>query len=535
MVIIVNASESWDLDSKEKSLTVGTYITSDAEQSFLTALQSQQNTQKDVDKAVVKAAKNGWLKTVIFLTTKNIDEQIMPTQERINWALNSASKGNHLAAVEYLLQLPEPLKPDQNGVNWALNSAVNGSHLLVIEALLTPKSEQINPNLEALNKALRGAIRNGDEESVDQILNNVLVTHQKQYQPLRQNESSGSQEFQSIVDFLLAPHENRHRLSSLVSHTSPDEIPWPLEYYTAFTMPSDAVESWNQETITSEEALIINSAFIIKTCLNMFENPQVIAIVTDLLPSQEKINSCFDALMPIITQQIHAIHAISNATCKFKISQAQKALMLLNGDESIERHAISSIQDYQNYQMQSLPNIRQAFILAYRLMTRQFNLENFVKLWLVEQYRKQESWQEFQAKTFKIKELFPTLDPILRQADIGSSLAMDEAKGSPFIKEILRLLNGESDFLVLPPKEFKALTKALYSYLNDQLNPLIEALFMIMRGHNKKLTDITEPNRPACARGAYVGILKAIGEIPDFQGIAENRLAGLEIIECGHV
>ena len=47
----------------------------------------------------------------------------------------------------------------------------------------------------------------------------------------------------------------------------------------------------------------------------------------------------------------------------------------------------------------------------------------------------------------------------------------------------------------------------------ERLMPVTEALFMVMRGHNDSLLNSAEPNRPACAEGAYLGILKAISEM----------------------
>ena len=183
--------------------------------------------------------------------------------------------------------------------------------------------------------------------------------------------------------------------------------------------------------------------------------------------------------------------------------------------------------------MSGLPNIRQVFSLAYRLMTRQFNTESFIKFWLAENYFKPEQWQELQVATLQIRSINKALDSVLKQPNITNALSVDEKLSAPpFVGGIVKLLNGESDYTILPPKKLKILIKAFYGSLNDKLNPLVEALFMIMRGHNIKITDKDEPNKPACAKGAYLGILKAVGELSDIQDIAGISLAGVEIVDC---
>ena len=67
----------------------------------------------------------------------------------------------------------------------------------------------------------------------------------------------------------------------------------------------------------------------------------------------------------------------------------------------------------------------------------------------------------------------------------------------------------------------------------DQMNPLIEAMFMTMRGHNIKLLDESEPNKPACTFGSYLNMLRVLAE-PSF---CDHALQGLEqgslVVPCG--
>ena len=48
-------------------------------------------------------------------------------------------------------------------------------------------------------------------------------------------------------------------------------------------------------------------------------------------------------------------------------------------------------------------------------------------------------------------------------------------------------------------------------YINhslEKINPITEALFMARRGHNIGLLDVSEPNKPACAEGLYLNLLR---------------------------
>ena len=61
--------------------------------------------------------------------------------------------------------------------------------------------------------------------------------------------------------------------------------------------------------------------------------------------------------------------------------------------------------------------------------------------------------------------------------------------------------------------------------------PLIEVLFMIMRGHNNNLESADEPNRPACAEGAYLNILR---ELTRFLGQTDTlaMIDGVKVVSC---
>ena len=62
-------------------------------------------------------------------------------------------------------------------------------------------------------------------------------------------------------------------------------------------------------------------------------------------------------------------------------------------------------------------------------------------------------------------------------------------------------------------------------------NPLIEACFMFMRGHNVKLDDASAPDKPACADGVYLGLLKSLGEIDSLRNPAIN-VPTTAVVDC---
>ena len=68
----------------------------------------------------------------------------------------------------------------------------------------------------------------------------------------------------------------------------------------------------------------------------------------------------------------------------------------------------------------------------------------------------------------------------------------------------------------------------------EVFNPLVEALFMTMRGHNNGLLNPNEPNEPACAQGAYLQLLQALGEVTRNEHM-QHVIAGTEIDNCGDV
>ena len=186
-------------------------------------------------------------------------------------------------------------------------------------------------------------------------------------------------------------------------------------------------------------------------------------------------------------------------------------------------HAVSSAAHYQASSIHGLPRIAELFVLAYRVYHHQ-DTHAFVKVWFVEN---QQRWK-------RVVQLFGDKFPHLRSnKEIGQALMADEVKGSPFIKLISEVLEGKSESL--SPQQAKFIRPLLSSYRKESLErmmPLIEALFMTARGHNAELENPTETDRPACANGLQLQLLKAIAESKVAGAGATGLLAGVTIEAC---
>ena len=199
---------------------------------------------------------------------------------------------------------------------------------------------------------------------------------------------------------------------------------------------------------------------------------------------------------------------------KFRLETAVRSLKLLQGDSSIEKHRISSLNDYANYVYPGLPNIRQLFVLAYNLLSGP-NVWQQQKEFVVAYLANADKWKAVQA-------IF----------DINVTLS-EELQKTNNVVNTYTIFSGKLDELLLQEKNSSNKRKALFKLVTkikneftkaklDKLNPLIEALFMIMRGHNKGLENNKEQNKPACAEGAYLNIMKVLGEIEQTKGIMSD-------------
>lgn len=178
----------------------------------------------------------------------------------------------------------------------------------------------------------------------------------------------------------------------------------------------------------------------------------------------------------------------------------------MNGDSSIEHHLISQRKEYASYSYPGLPTVRQLVVLVWHLT--EIDIREFVVATLAEKCCTPEKWDAWK------KEFGLHFGKILGFKNFGESLAADRERGSPFINAIVKsLATGEKLPAPRTGKFMLRLSREFFKARAEKMMPLTEALFMVMRGHNDVLLDSEEGNEPACAEGAYLGMLKAIAEL----------------------
>ena len=171
-----------------------------------------------------------------------------------------------------------------------------------------------------------------------------------------------------------------------------------------------------------------------------------------------------------------------------------------------------------------MPNTRQLLVLAWRLA--KVDTKDFVETAIAVHCDTPKKWVEWR-KPFMSNSDFQS---ILSHDDFGLVLGADREKGRPFINSIAQFLEDGETLPAIGRAAIKTLKTLQQGYMMkraEQLMPVTEALFMVMRGHNNGLLNSAEPNRPACAEGAYLGLLKSISEMTP-----GNRLFSLISLEA---
>ena len=275
--------------------------------------------------------------------------------------------------------------------------------------------------------------------------------------------------------------------------------------------------------IVGQEALMGQRQRVIDDYTKMATEEPSANLVGRFLPSPDDADiafkECFDDLDNLYDLFISQ-KGISDGV-KFRLENAKRTLALMNGDESIEHHGISRVERYASFSYDNLPNTRQLLVLACRLS--KVNTEEFVIATLAEKCCTPEKWQEWK------RPFGSHFADVLNFSDFGQSLRADQERGNKFIKSIVAFLEkGEQLPAAGTGRIMLNLAKDLLKSRAERLVPLTEALFMVMRGHNTQLLDRSERNRPACAEGAYIGVLSSISEIlPGSRGFS-----GVTLTDC---
>ena len=122
---------------------------------------------------------------------------------------------------------------------------------------------------------------------------------------------------------------------------------------------------------------------------------------------------------------------------------------------------------------------------------------------------------------------------------LGEVLKPTDKKGQRLVSALARLIRGEEndDHKVfgdkIPSKIIKKMAKQFgYKSTQDIYNPLYEALFMTLRGHNNHFYKESEVHKPACPFGGYLQLLRVLAD-PSFELTGASSFGGIEITSCG--
>jgi hypothetical protein len=253
-------------------------------------------------------------------------------------------------------------------------------------------------------------------------------------------------------------------------------------------------------------------------------------LISRLLPSFYSSETIFDACYDELNDFIERwFEKEKSDEITFRLINAQRTLQLIDGDDEIEHHPVSETSDYYYYKYSGypadMPRIWQLLVLSWRLC--EVNKHDFIISYLAETCDTPSGWRQWRKPFLSIS----ALADILSHDELGLALGADQSKGSPFITMLISALDDDS---TLPSKNANRawyhLSKTYFEKRTEQAMSLIDTLFMVMRGHNDNLLDENDDNNPACAEGAYLGLLRCVGEM-----VTGNQffLASVMIDECG--
>lgn len=253
-------------------------------------------------------------------------------------------------------------------------------------------------------------------------------------------------------------------------------------------------------------------------------NLAIKALIPDSANLSPDFRQCFAQLNTLYG---YVLNGKFSKNQKFMTENAMQTLALLNGDATINRHTISSVAAYSNFHYPSLPNAKQLFVFGCNL-SGVLNPKKFALAYLAENYSDPLKWVEWK-KPFE--QHFPV---ILSHDDLGLSMAADRANNERFIRSLAEFLQFGETLPCLPhnSRALRVMSNLFRAYIHhslEKITPLTEALFMAMRGHNLELFDEKESDKPSCAEGLYLNLMREIlamlngGEI--FMAVEINRCA----------
>lgn len=286
-------------------------------------------------------------------------------------------------------------------------------------------------------------------------------------------------------------------------------------------------------SVTGQEALSSARHSLVDIFHRLMERPGAF----DIFPSEQDIAKDFTTaaaeLRAQIRELIEAIPAHAEASAagdqnpdRFRFEAALRGLDILEGKRA--GHHISSSYDYARSSIAGLPTIHSLFVAAYRLSKPQ-TLHQFAQAIITENPR---SWPSLRA-------MFSDKFPHINHPEFGIAITNDRKHGYAFINHILDIAHGKcaapnhSTLLFVRSLLMKHKAILAPDAARTRLDPIIEALVMVVRGHNERLLDPSETDRPACSEGAQLQLILALSLILDSTGDITSSLQGIRIKSCG--
>jgi len=265
--------------------------------------------------------------------------------------------------------------------------------------------------------------------------------------------------------------------------------------------------------VTGEEALMRMQGELENAFHALVNDPQASAFVKQCLPKDHR---CFPEQCAAFMRNLElALRGEKSGSIKFRIQKASQGL----------RRLADNIRE--DFRIRQMPSIRRLFGLVYTMLNYGFTPDSFVKTWLSEKSAADSDFlPNFKAAFFH---RFPSL---MSFDTLGIMLEEDEARGGE-LSDILTSLIKDPIYLQFREHVIvKELTKDYIRSFMARNVPLVEALMMSMRGHNRNILDAREQDSPACVDGVYTGLLLALREVKETGDIVAPLLSGIEMLKC---
>ena len=230
-------------------------------------------------------------------------------------------------------------------------------------------------------------------------------------------------------------------------------------------------------------------------------------------------------------QLLHFISQNADPKIKFTLQVALQGLNLLHGDPTAPTyHGVERSRYRTTTADAGIPTSLQIFVLLYRIAEKQEHrfAEAFVRGFLAETYG---------SKFDRFKSDFPKY---AHYALLGEVLKPTDKKGQRLVSALARLIRGEEndDHRVfgdkIPSRLIKKISKQFgYEKTAQEIyNPIYEALFITLRGHNNHFYKESEIHKPACPFGSYLQLLRVLAD-PSFELTGTSAFGGIVITSCG--